>query len=141
MSESVMRIHCRYETNDVPLRPGCALGIDVRRLVGGSDFGWLRRHPCYFKNRDQPGFVPCEKAEPHTEEEIEQHEREVDLAVDRLLARLPLIEQLKSEHRGKNWSGSIVCPECGGTLNLSHAASNGHVSGRCSTEGCLAWME
>jgi hypothetical protein len=38
--------------------------------------------------------------------------------------------------------GSMPCPVCKtGTLRYSRAAYNGHVHGRCSTDGCVAWME
>lgn len=37
---------------------------------------------------------------------------------------------------------AIDCPACGtGKLHLSQAAYNGHVWGRCTTEGCVSWME
>lgn len=37
---------------------------------------------------------------------------------------------------------AIDCPACGtGKLHLSQAAYNGHVHGRCTTEGCVSWME
>ena len=37
---------------------------------------------------------------------------------------------------------AIECPTgCGGKLHLSQAAYNGHVWGKCTTEGCLSWME
>lgn len=36
----------------------------------------------------------------------------------------------------------IDCPtKCGGKLHLSQAAYNGHVWGKCTTEGCVSWME
>ena len=35
----------------------------------------------------------------------------------------------------------IECPACKGRLHLSQAAYNGHVWGKCETEGCVSWME
>lgn len=35
----------------------------------------------------------------------------------------------------------IQCPACAGRLHLSQAAYNGHVHGKCETEGCVSWME
>lgn len=35
----------------------------------------------------------------------------------------------------------IECPECKGRLHLSQSSHNGHVSGKCETAGCVAWME
>jgi hypothetical protein len=37
--------------------------------------------------------------------------------------------------------GSIPCPKCRGTLKFSVLASNGASAGRCTTTGCLNWME
>lgn len=37
---------------------------------------------------------------------------------------------------------AIDCPTgCGGKLHLSQAAYNGHVWGKCTTAGCVSWME
>ena len=38
-------------------------------------------------------------------------------------------------------SGAVKCPVCGGKLNYSVAALNGHLWGKCETGGCLHWME
>jgi hypothetical protein len=39
-------------------------------------------------------------------------------------------------------AGVMDCPVCGaGKLRYSRRGYNGHVHGRCSTEGCVAWME
>lgn len=37
--------------------------------------------------------------------------------------------------------GFIPCPKCRGTLNFTVLASNGATTGRCTTAGCLHWME
>jgi transcriptional regulator with XRE-family HTH domain len=43
---------------------------------------------------------------------------------------------------GKGGRFSFPCPKCEtGTVSCSTAAVNGHTWGRCSTEGCAAWME
>ena len=57
-SVSARRDHCRHERG-YGLKHTCELGIDIRSLVGGENFGWLKRHPCYAANEDNPGFVPC----------------------------------------------------------------------------------
>lgn len=40
-------------------------------------------------------------------------------------------------------SNAIPCPVCEtGTVNYTYAGKvNGHISARCSTEGCVQWME
>lgn len=35
----------------------------------------------------------------------------------------------------------IECPVCKGRLHLSQSSYNGHVHGKCETEGCVSWME
>lgn len=37
-------------------------------------------------------------------------------------------------------SGKIQCPKCSGDLHYSRS-KNGHVWGKCKTEGCLSWMQ
>lgn len=41
--------------------------------------------------------------------------------------------------KSKN-QGIIDCPKCGQALRYT-IMSNGHVWGRCSTDGCLTWMQ
>lgn len=37
--------------------------------------------------------------------------------------------------------GKTACPICSGELRYSRAGYNGHVHAKCSTDGCVAWME
>jgi hypothetical protein len=37
-------------------------------------------------------------------------------------------------------AGAVKCPGCAGSLNYA-IASNGHIHAKCSTPGCLEWME
>ena len=44
--------------------------------------------------------------------------------------------------KGVGGSSSCPCPVCNkGTIKYSVASSNGHMHGRCTTEGCICWME
>lgn len=46
----------------------------------------------------------------------------------------------KEKPRGK--AAVIDCPTgCGGKLHLSQSSYNGHVHGKCTTDGCVSWME
>lgn len=48
----------------------------------------------------------------------------------------------KLQHNYFVGAGVITCPICGtGKLRYSRAGYNGHVHARCSTDGCVAWME
>jgi hypothetical protein len=47
----------------------------------------------------------------------------------------------KGFKRGNGGQGQIKCPCCeSGTLHYKVSAYNGHLWGRCSTEGCVAWV-
>jgi len=37
--------------------------------------------------------------------------------------------------------GKIPCPKCGADLLYTRSPVNNHVHGKCTTEGCLSWME
>lgn len=46
------------------------------------------------------------------------------------------------EHKATGaWSGSIVCPRCGGGLQWVKAKVNGHVHAACATKECIRWMQ
>lgn len=43
---------------------------------------------------------------------------------------------------GNGGAGSLPCPVCKtGTIRYSVASVNGHMMARCSTAGCVSWME
>ena len=52
-----------------------------------------------------------------------------------------MLSALKTIKEKKEPAGKITCPECGGNLHYTKASSNGHIWGKCQTEGCLAWMQ
>lgn len=63
-----------------------------------------------------------------------------------LLARAMILAEHGAGKPEKDISGEMPCPVCEaahreGTLKYSISARNGHIWGRCSTEGCVAWME
>ena len=142
---SVLEKHCRHHE----VEPGkimergsghrCALGIDIRGLVGGPDRGWLKRHPCYLPNKGEPGFVACDKAEPFTREELAEDNRIHKALVARTLASLDLMERVKRERQG----GEFPCPApgCTGTLAIAYYPGNGHTRGVCTADGCYRWIE
>lgn len=99
-----------------------------------------------------------------TQKEIEEDAKKMDAQVDRVTAaRRAIINDLKARrvagdktvfpasdtHRfyGKQvhyfcGAGEMACPVCNtGILKYSRSSYNGHVHARCTTEGCVAWME
>ena len=77
-----------------------------------------------------------------TKEEINEYVKQF---IPRMVkVRNAIVDDIKA--RGtlkKGVSGQITCPECGtGTVDYTYAGNyNRHIHARCSTEGCVAWME
>lgn len=86
-----------------------------------------------------PGI--CDKYKEPTAEERAEEEKAFEASLIRLQRSIPLINRIKQEHKGEDWVGYEVCPVCECAIWMSHAAMNGHVWGKCETEGCLNWME
>lgn len=144
MSKRFLEVFCRHYKPE-PGDPRCALGVDIRKHVGGDRFGWYARMPCV---TDRPGekpfrhdVVPCDKREPHTEAEIAEHDTETERLVARTLAIDPWVAAKKAAHPNGG-SGFELCPgKCGQEIRWSIASSNGHMFAKCQTEGCIAFME
>lgn len=87
----------------------------------------------------------CDKVEWPTPEEVTAIiERQNKGLRDMMTARHAIVAKLGSYEKGKSpdTAGSLACPVCStGTLGYRRAAFNGHIHARCSTEGCVAWME
>lgn len=159
--------HCSHQG----LKIVCALGLDPEAMAKaackpGEDYkvGLAFRIPCdskewemdFFKRtqhrgpKDSPSAAQlacieqkahCDKFTDPTDEEIAAHQASINDGIKRFKLTLPLIARIKKEHKGTNWKGVEVCPACNGRLHLTHTECNGHVWGKCETEGCLAWME
>jgi hypothetical protein len=85
-------------------------------------------------------ITSCDLRKFPTREEAEAHEREVE----QMFAQVNQARKAAVEHAGgkRGVRGSLPCPVCTtGTLHYSIAGINGHVHGRCTTEGCVLWME
>lgn len=60
---------------------------------------------------------------------------------DTMKAREAIVAAAGPWKRGDSASGVITCPVCQGDLSYSRASVNGRIRARCSTAGCVAWME
>lgn len=84
----------------------------------------------------------CDGYEPATAEEIAEHEEAVVQLMKRFAKATPVLDKIRKEYKGKGYHGIIDCPACStGKLHLAMAKCNGHMHGKCSTEGCLSWRE
>lgn len=73
----------------------------------------------------------------------EQADAEMDGLSDSLRAMSACHEDAKTRglKKGNGGRGQIECPICKGNLHYSVASYNGHLWGKCETEGCVAWMQ
>ncbi len=123
---------CYRDVTPNPDEPGCALRQPCRQVPVFNTPDQL----AHFERRGT-----CDKYEEPTQAELDAYELKIQAAIQRMEASLPLIDRVKKEHRGQDWQGVEECPICKGKLFMTHAKYNGHVHGKCETEGCLSWME
>jgi len=125
-----LETECRHRTS--MLNDFCKAGVNLKELPKGIG------QPCYWCSHGQ---TKCEKWEPQTVQEIVDDEKAMQEAMARMRLSCALVSRIRQEKKGTDWSGVETCPACQGRLHLTHAAYNGHIHGRCETEGCLSWME
>jgi DNA replicative helicase MCM subunit Mcm2 (Cdc46/Mcm family) len=57
------------------------------------------------------------------------------------MAPIKAMLKAKEEVKVGIMSGVFTCKECGGTVHWRASPRNKHTMGRCSTEGCVEWIE
>jgi hypothetical protein len=90
----------------------------------------------------------CSDFTDPTDEQILAHEAEMVNRENQIVALLPLMRRIKTEHN-ESWKGSEPCPVCGGLLLLSlachfsgHQGTKKHTPASCSGRaGASGWME
>ena len=88
--------------------------------------------------------VGCDKAEYPTDKELAEAVAEADRAFENvLIARKAIVDAIGPWKREVSESGRIHCPICKKKAGLAYSRSgyNGHIHGKCDTDGCLNWME
>ena len=101
--------------------------------------------PCVMRERASQLGLPlaeCGQFRAYTEAEIDARESQIEASMERHRKAAPVILKIRAANKGKTAHGAVDCPACGtGTLSWSISGYNGHMHGRCSTSGCLNWME
>lgn len=117
----------------------CEAGVDIQETFGGTKFGvW----PCFLeKGLSKPGALSCPHLQRPTAEEITAHEEWVEGRMSKMALVFKAIEPWRKKHKGKSAQEVVECPACKGRLHLSISSYNGHVHGKCETDGCVSWME
>ena len=73
----------------------------------------------------------------------EEMESETGESIDAVVAMISASADAKQKgfKRGNGGRGEMQCPICKGTLCYSVASINGHIWGKCKTDGCVSWMQ
>ena len=96
--------------------------------------------PCFSSS----GTGSCEfKTYPTAEEMAEEARKIAESMTNMLKARVAIVNDCGEWVQGCSSAGRIDCPVCGRSKELQYSRSgyNGHISARCDTDGCVAWME
>jgi hypothetical protein len=87
----------------------------------------------------------CPLREYPTPEQIEADIAAFEKRMDDIRVAVPACrEDAKANGfgKGRGGRGAINCPVCKtGKLHYSVAGYNGHMWGKCTTEGCMSWMQ
>lgn len=143
-------IHYRYNRSPKTTADNtCEAGVrfDTFDPKVGPGFPRYVVQPCFLsdKGESKPDAMPCEHLRRPTPEEIAAHEQWAAERMNELGKVMTAILPWRKEQKAKRVGASKVmdCPACNGamTLSLSISGYNGHVHGRCSTAGCVSWME
>lgn len=116
------------------LHPKCDAGVlyaDVRRPPAAPGSGF--QFPCF-----SDAGTECALRKTPTLAEATEEERKMNEGFEFTMAAIKLINAAVGKKRGV--TGTIECPKCKGRLHYSVAGYNGHIHGKCATEGCLSWM-
>ena len=101
--------------------------------------------PCIPRHVNGRPTWPCEFFEIMSVQDAEKEADERIVIMERgIKARHAAKDDAKSKGYGKGHGGygAVDCPCCeGGKLQYSVASYNGHMHGRCTTKGCVSWME
>jgi len=122
----------------------CKAGIPYETFMGTHPriMSW----PCFWR-QSQPQPCSCPSARYQTPEEIAAEDAEFQERFQKIdLAREAIVKACggpwaKGDRYEK--TGLINCPVCHRleTLQYSRSGYNGHIHAKCSTPGCVSWME
>jgi hypothetical protein len=130
----------------------CAAGVNYQQLAGPGE-AWGLRLPCHSADYRTGSGRPLPRADavaecPHRREPTTEEVAADEKAANESIGRIDTVRAAVVAHLGGPWKkgtpaggGAIPCPCCGGTVAFSRAGYNGHIAARCSTGGCVSWME
>lgn len=116
----------------------CQAGVEYQRSTG-------KAMPCIPKFINDREVWSCGLFEIMSVEDAEKEAAERVAAIERTdtaHAAAKADAKAKGLRRGSGGVSDLPCPVCdGGTLRYSVASYNGHMHAKCTTTGCVSWME
>lgn len=127
----------------------CKAGVKYADLPRGP------ARPCFWERCDRRGNALSPMPAPPSSCSLASFPDEAEIAEDEAKSRerFGLVGKARNAivaSLGGPWKrgtpgsqGRIDCPACDGkgTLSFTRAGCNGHIHARCSTGGCVSWME
>jgi len=116
------------------LNKTCKVGVCYRDVFDIKNMPCLGESPM----RTLP-LATCEKKKLPTREDVEKDIDERGKSFkNTMVVRKAIVARIGET---KQNTGTLTCPICesGTVAYVRH--SNGHIHARCSTDGCVAWME
>lgn len=84
---------------------------------------------------------PCPFWEAPTDEQVQAGREALDRSMRDTMAAMKLANAWRVKPKpDANRHEVVVCPACQGRLHLNQSSYNGHVHGKCETQGCVSWM-
>lgn len=123
---------CVHYSGGVAMDGRCAAGVNVRELVGGRDYGWLRRVPCAESHTCAPA---CAQRQSPTDADIEAERADWQARVAQAFRLKRAISESGQSH------GVVPCPRCSGVVRFAVAQHSRHLHAACTTDGCLSVQE
>ncbi|MRR49334.1 MAG: hypothetical protein EG825_00205 [Rhodocyclaceae bacterium] len=136
-----------FETFDgrrvaIALRMPC---VEFRELPANGNGTYIRPgQETIRKEIDRKGetVIPCHHRVEPTTEQVQQDRIETELWFERTKTAIKVAASWRVRPKPEQDRNEVVeCPLCKGRLHLHQSAYNGHVSGKCETEGCVSWVE
>ncbi len=85
---------------------------------------------------------PCPFYQEPTSEEVQADREERERHLQLTMTAIKVANEWRVKPKpAAGRQEAVECPVCKGRLHLSQSAYNGHVHGKCETEGCVSWME
>jgi hypothetical protein len=121
----------------------CALGCGASEMMAKARAaGEPNMTPCIGGHKASDVLALCPKWVRRSLEHAEARADAIQDMLDRMAIVMPVVSKWRIKPKPATDRREVIeCPKCKGRLHLSQSSYNGHVHGRCETEGCVSWME